>query len=113
MLDYKSNIISPLIVAIFLGVGTLLYNKLEEKTTEFEKLVKNHPEVLEDLKHLSSIGDEMQTEYRYFKSKTNKRLAKLESKPKTNLKPIYNELSKDSILINKAFLRLDFLKSLH
>ena len=55
----------------------------------------------------------MQTEYRYFKSKTNKRLAKLENKPKTNLKPIYTTLSNDSILINKAFLRLDFLKSLH
>lgn len=113
MLDWKSNILSPVLVAIFLGAGTIFYNKIEEKTTEFETLVNNHPEVLEDLKNLSNIGDEMQREYRYFKAKTNRRLNTLENKPNANLNPIYVRLNSDSSKINKAFKRLDYLKSLH
>jgi hypothetical protein len=113
MLDWKSNILSPVLVAVFLGVGTLLYNKLEQKTTEFETLVNKHPEVLEDLNNLSSIKDDMQKEYKYFKAKTNKRLGKLENKPAISLTPIYKRLSIDSSNVEIAFKRLDFLKSLH
>jgi len=113
MLDWKSNIVSPLIVAIFLGGGTILYNKVEEKTTEFQLLVSNHPEVLEDLRNLRNVKDEMKKELRLFKAKTNRRINTLEQVPKANLNPIYNRLNLDSSRINKAFYRLDYLKSLH
>lgn len=113
MLDWKSNILSPVLVAVFLGAGTILYNKLEEKTIEYNKLVSNHPEVMDDLRNLRDVKDEMQKEYKYFRAKTNNRLIKLEKAPQTNLKPIYNKLSKDSLLINKVFSRLDYLRNLH
>ena len=113
MLDWKSNILSPVIVAVLLSIIYWSYDKLEEKTNKFNELVEKHPEIIKDLEEVDRVKNEMQTEYRAFKAKTNFRLTELESKSDVNLKPIKRRLKTDSSDIKIIYDRLNYLKNLH
>jgi hypothetical protein len=121
MLDWKTNIISPVIVAICLSVIYWSYDKVNERMTEYENLIELHPEILKDLKDLKGIKEGLVQEYRGFKAKTNLRLKDVEAKQDG---VIVNELStmrkdfilsqrRDSSKFEKVFSRLDYLKDLH
>ena len=120
-MDWKSNILSPVIVAICLSVIYWSYDKANERITEYEDLIELHPEILKDLKALKQVKEELIQEYRGFKAKTNARLKDVEGKQDVIITKELNRINsirknqrrEDSLLFNKAFKRLDYLKNLH
>lgn len=121
MLDFKNNIISPIIVSISLGVMYWAYDKVNEKTNEYQKLVETHPEILQDLQELKEVKGELTNEYKVFKAKTNVRLKDLEAKQDGVFVKEFPQLmseirrvsKRDSLYKDKVEGELNYLRSLH
>ena len=78
--DVTIKVLTTLIAGIIIAVGSVAYNSINEKLETINKIMDDHPNLMNELEELKGVKVEMEAEYKRFKSNSYAKTNKLEER---------------------------------